>query len=43
MTKNYLEAYGLEIGVLINFGARSLELKRVYKRKSEPRFAKLEE
>ena len=26
---NYLEAYDLEAGLLINFGARSLELKRV--------------
>ncbi len=27
---NYLEAYKLEIGLLINFGARSLEFKRLY-------------
>ena len=26
---NYLEAYYLEIGLLINFGAKSLEFKRV--------------
>jgi GxxExxY protein len=26
---NYLEAYNLEIGLLINFGAKSLEFKRV--------------
>jgi GxxExxY protein len=31
--KNYLEAYGLEASLLINFVARSLEFKRVYKRK----------
>ena len=28
---NYLEAYGLEIGLLINFGSRSLQFKRVMK------------
>lgn len=28
---NYLEAYGMEIGLLINFGAKSLEFKRVMK------------
>jgi GxxExxY protein len=28
---NYLEAYGLEVGLLINFGARSLQFKRVMK------------
>ncbi len=27
---NYCQAYGLPIGLLINFGARSLEFKRVY-------------
>ena len=26
---NYLEAFNLEVGLLINFGARSLQLKRV--------------
>ena len=26
---NYLEAYNLEVGLLITFGARSLEFKRV--------------
>lgn len=28
---NYLEAYDLEVGLLINFGAKSLEFKRVMK------------
>jgi len=27
--KNYLEAYNLEVGLLINFGATSLEFKRL--------------
>ena len=31
---NYLEAYGMEIGLLINFGSRSLQFKRVMKPKS---------
>jgi GxxExxY protein len=31
---NYLEAYKLEIGLLINFGAKSLEFKRVMKTKN---------
>lgn len=30
---NYLEAYGMEIGLLINFGARHLEFKRVQNKK----------
>ena len=30
---NYLEAYDLQVGLLINFGARSLEFKRVANRK----------
>lgn len=30
---NYLEAYNLEVGLLINFGARSLEFKRLLNRK----------
>ena len=30
---NYLEAYDLEVGLLINFGAKSLEFKRVANKK----------
>jgi GxxExxY protein len=30
---NYLEAYNLEIGLLINFGAKSLQFKRVSNKK----------
>ena len=29
---NYLEAYGLGIGLLVNFGSKSLEFKRVMKK-----------
>lgn len=34
---NYLEAYNLEIGMLINFGAKSLEFKRLINPKFKPR------
>ena len=30
---NYLEAYKMEVGLLINFGSKSLEFKRVHKNK----------
>jgi GxxExxY protein len=30
---NYLEAYKLEIGLLINFGSKSLEFKRIFNTK----------
>ena len=30
---NYLEAYGMEVGLLINFGSRSLQFKRVHNNK----------
>jgi PD-(D/E)XK nuclease superfamily len=33
---NYLEAYNLEIGMLINFGAKSLEYKRLINAKFDP-------
>ena len=33
---NYLEAYGLEVGLLLNFGSRSLQFKRVMKPKRSP-------
>jgi GxxExxY protein len=33
---NYLEAYNMEIGLLINFGARSLKFKRVHNNKYRP-------
>ncbi len=37
---NYLEAYNLEIGLLINFGSQSLEVKRLLNKKmSEPGFS----
>ncbi|NSW46197.1 MAG: GxxExxY protein [Bacteroidales bacterium] len=35
---NYLEAYDLEIGLLINFGAKSLEFKRVINKKFKQNF-----
>jgi len=31
--KNYLEAYNKEIGLLINFGSKSLQFKRVHNNK----------
>ena len=33
---NYLEAYNLEIGLLINFGANSLQFKRLTNKKYNP-------
>ena len=33
---NYLEAYNLEVGLLINFGSRSLQFKRVTNKKCNP-------
>ena len=34
---NYVEAYGLDIGLLINFGARSLQFKRVHNNNPPPK------
>jgi len=31
---NYVEAYHMEVGLLLNFGAKSLEFKRVHNNKS---------
>jgi len=33
---NYVEAYHLEIGLLINFGAKSLQFKRVHNNSLKP-------
>ena len=33
---NYLEASGYEVGLLINFGAKSLQFKRLHNRKINP-------
>ncbi len=30
---NYLEAFNLEVGLLINFGSKSLEVKRLFNKK----------
>ncbi|WP_198037742.1 GxxExxY protein [Mariniflexile maritimum] len=34
--KNYLEAYNLETGLLINFGSNSLQYKRIFNNKYKP-------
>ena len=33
--KNYLEAYNVETGLLINFGAKSLQFKRLFNKKKD--------
>ena len=33
---NYLEAYNLQTGLLINFGAKSLQFKRLFNKKYNP-------
>jgi GxxExxY protein len=32
---NYLEAYNMEVGLLINFGSKSLQFKRVVNKKNQ--------
>jgi len=34
---NYLEAYKIEKGLLINFGSPSLEVKRLFRKQKQPR------
>lgn len=34
--KNYLVAYGFDIGLLINFGATSLQFKKIFNAKTNP-------
>ncbi|MDR0438234.1 MAG: GxxExxY protein [Bacteroidales bacterium] len=34
---NYLEAYNLQTGLLINFGAKSLQFKRLFNKKYKPK------
>ncbi len=34
--KNYLEAYNMQVGLLINFGSISLEFKRLENQKFKP-------
>ena len=38
--RNYVVAYGYEVGLLINFGAESLEYKRIFNRKKSSQNAK---
>jgi GxxExxY protein len=39
--KNYLEAYNLETGLLINFGSNSLQYKRLFNKKYKPSETKI--
>ena len=36
---NYLECYKIHVGLLLNFGQRSLEFKRVHNNRPNPAFA----
>ena len=36
---NYLEAYNMELGLLINFGCKSLEFRRLYNNKYKPKIS----
>ena len=33
---NYLEAYKMEVGLLLNIGSKSLDIKRIMNKKSKP-------
>ena len=41
--KNYLEAYNMEVGLLINFGSKSLSFKRLENQKYDPGLSNIEE
>ena len=41
--KNYLEAFNLEVGLLVNFGNTSLQWKRLYNNKYKPEIKKSEQ
>jgi GxxExxY protein len=40
-TKNYVVAYNFPIGLLINFGATSLQFKKLYNPKHHPEYPKI--
>jgi GxxExxY protein len=41
--KNYLEAYNMEVGLLINFGSTSLQFKRLINQKYKPQLVELKD